>query len=193
VMDLLALVLTAPCLKVERVEVTRVMSSTRRRPSYQKKIGTGLTLEEFSSKASKGEITCHVGLQESAAMIGEGLGWKLQKIAESGVEAVIADEEVKTDYAAVEKGMVAGVKSRCIGEYKEGKIDLEFISHCLVKNPYDSVHVYGDPDIVMRIEGGLDGDKGTVAMVLNSIPRLMDQEPGLVTMLDLPPPRCSMI
>ena len=40
-MDTLPLVLTAPCLKVESIKVTRMMNSAKRRVPFQAKVGTG--------------------------------------------------------------------------------------------------------------------------------------------------------
>ncbi len=61
-MDLLPIVITAPCQKVRSIKVTRMMNSGKRREPFQRKIGTGLTPEEFHQKISKKEITGHVGL-----------------------------------------------------------------------------------------------------------------------------------
>jgi hypothetical protein len=56
-MDLLPIVLTGPCQSVETIRVTRHMNSSHRRPSFQKKIGTGMTNEEFRKNIDKGSIT----------------------------------------------------------------------------------------------------------------------------------------
>ncbi len=47
----------------------------------------------------------------------------------------------------------------------------------------------GDPDVDLAVEGGLHGDVTTPAVVLNSVPRVREAEPGLATMLDLAAPR----
>ena len=49
-MDLLPIVITAPCQSVESIKVTRMMNSAKRREPFQRKIGTGMTLEEFNKK-----------------------------------------------------------------------------------------------------------------------------------------------
>ena len=49
-MDLLPIVITAPCQSVDSIKVTRMMNSGRRREPFQRKIGTGLTKEEFHQK-----------------------------------------------------------------------------------------------------------------------------------------------
>ena len=46
-MDTLPIFLTAPCLKVNTIKVTRMMNSAKRRIPFQEKVGTGLTRVEF--------------------------------------------------------------------------------------------------------------------------------------------------
>ena len=46
-MDLLPIVITAPCQVVKSIKVTRMMNSAKRRVPFQRKIGTGLKPEEF--------------------------------------------------------------------------------------------------------------------------------------------------
>jgi len=54
---------------------------------------------------------------------------------------------------------------------------------------FDEVSIEGHPKIVQRIEGGVQGDHGTVGMVLNMIPFVIGAQPGLFTMKDFPCPR----
>ena len=110
-MDTLPIVLTGPCKEVESIKVTRMMDSSKRRIPYQKKIGTGLSPEEFRKMIDEKKITGHVGLVESIAMIAEALGWKLDEIREFPPEPVIAEKEIVTSYTTVKPGFVAGLKS----------------------------------------------------------------------------------
>ena len=188
-MDTLPITLTGPCQEVKTVKVTRMMDSSKRRSPYQKKIGTGLTPEEFKKMIEEKKITGHVGLIESIAMIADAMGWELEEIQELPPEPVIAEEEIVTSYTTVKPGQVAGLKSVAHG-VKEGKkvITLEFISHAAVKEEYDAVSVEGVPNIYQKIAGGVHGDIGTVATIINSIPKVINANPGIVTMKDLPLP-----
>ena len=73
---------------------------------------------------------------------------------------------------------------------KDGKpvIILEFISHAAVEEEYDAVSIEGVPRIHEKIAGGVHGDIGTVAVIVNMIPKVLNAKPGLVTMKDLPLP-----
>ena len=79
-MDTLAIVLTAVCREIKRIEVRRVMDASTRRIPFQKKIGAGLSVEQFEEMTRRKIITGHVGLKQSIAMIADALGWTLQSI-----------------------------------------------------------------------------------------------------------------
>lgn len=186
-MDTLPITLTGACQRVESIKVTRMMDSSKRRIQYQKKIGTGLTPREFKKMIGENKITGHVGLYESISMIAAALGWKLDNIKEFPLEPVIAERKIVTPYTTIEAGNVAGLKN-IAHEIKNEKpvIVLEFISHAEVKDEYDSVSIKGVPNISEKITGGVHGDIGTAAVVVNMIPHALNSRHGLVTMKDLP-------
>jgi len=188
-MDALPITLTGPCLRVDTIKVTRMMDSSKRRIPFQKKIGTGLTPEQFEKNIREKVITGHVGLAESIAMIASALGWKLDAITEFPPEPVIAKKEITTPYTTVRPGYVAGLKSVAHG-VKGGKpiIVLEFVANALVQDEYDAISIEGVPNVNQKIVGGVHGDVGTVAVVLNMIPKVLNAAPGLATMKDLPSP-----
>ena len=186
-MDTLPVVLSAACTDISRIRITRMMYSGNRRSSFQKKIGTGLTSEEFQKLIADGKITGHVGLVESVAMLSSAVGLQIDEVIELPPEPVICTQEVTTTFTTVKPGQVAGLKSVALGQ-RAGKdvVTMEFLSHANVKRPYDSIVIDGDPPIRQRIEGGVHGDTGTIAMIFNAIPKVLNATPGLATMVDLP-------
>lgn len=192
-MDTLPLVLTAPCLKVDTIRVTRMMNSARRRIPFQKKVGTNMTQEEFREKIENKVITGHVGLLESINMIAAGLGWKLDEAVELPPQPVIAEKETATGLGMVKPGDVIGLTSVAFAK-KEGEkvIALEFNANAGVDEEYDEVFIKGTPDIHEKIIGGVHGDIGTVAVTVNTIPRAVEALPGLKLMKDLPPPMATL-
>jgi 4-hydroxy-tetrahydrodipicolinate reductase len=189
-MDSLPLMLTAPCLRVDSIRVVRMMNSARRRIPFQTKVGSGLTPAEFRAKIDGKAITGHVGLTESMNLIADGLGWTLDRIVETPPEAVIAERETPSGVGPIAAGRVAGLKSLAQGfRGSEAVISLEFIAHAGVPEEYDEVRIKGLPDIHQRVLGGVHGDTGTIAMVINTVPRIAGAAPGLRTLLDLPLPR----
>ncbi|MFX1489277.1 MAG: dihydrodipicolinate reductase [Promethearchaeota archaeon] len=189
-MDLLPIVITAPCQEVSSIKVIRMMNSAKRRVPFQKKIGTGLTPEEFQQKIRNREITGHVGLTESIQMIGSALGIDCDEIREFPPKEVITETEFTTSYGEkVLKGYVCGLHSKAIAKKgNEEVILLDFIAFAGDHDEYDSVEIKGTPSIHQKIIGGVHGDLGTSAMVANLIPRVIDAKSGLLTMKDIPVP-----
>lgn len=192
-MDLLPIVLTGPCQSVDTITVTRHMNSSHRRPSFQKKIGTGMTNDEFRKKIEEGHITGHVGLVESIQMIDAALNLGLDEIEELPPEAMIAESMITNSFATIEKGDVLGLKSVGVGRRQgEQIVTLDFQAYAEATPQYDEVIVEGLPRIQQRIEGGVQGDHGTIGMLLNLIPIVIKESPGLKTMKDIPVPRNTM-
>jgi 2,4-diaminopentanoate dehydrogenase len=183
-MDALALMLTAPCARVNRVSVTRVVDAGARRLPLQRKIGAGLNLAQFRRALTEGTVR-HVGLLESVHMIAAGLGWKLQRVDEN-VEPAIAPRDLDTEYLRVSAGSAAGIHQSARG-YRDGElaISLDLQMYVGAESPRDHVLVDGDPPIDATIAGGVAGDAATAAMVVNVIPKVLASPPGVLTMKDL--------
>jgi len=192
-MDTLVVALTAPCQKIGKIEVTRIMNAATRRLPFQKKIGAGLTAEEFRQKIDKKQITGHVGLEQSIAMIASALAWKLDKITVEPVEPVIARKPVESKDIEVKAGNAAGLRQKAKGVMK-GKeaIVLDFRAYIGAEEEYDSVIITGVPNIKQKIQPCVHGDIGTIAMVANMIPKVINAPAGLVTMKDLPVPSAAV-
>ena len=186
-MDAWPLFMTGPCQAVHAIRATRTQDASDRRGPFQHKIGAGLDEKEFRRQAAAGAIR-HVGLTESAWMIASGMGWLLDDLTET-IEPIIASCRIDTEHVSVETGQVAGARQNAVGTL-DGRqvITLEFRAAVGLGESYDSVSIEGIPPLQARINGGVHGDLGTAAVVVNSIPRVAAAPPGLVTMKDLPSP-----
>lgn len=188
-MDTLAITLTGVCQEIRHIKIERVIDAAKRRTPFQKKIGAGLTPEEFKEKMERRDITGHVGLRESIAMTADALGWNLQKIDIGHVEPIIAEGRVESDALKVESGRVAGLKQDAYGAVDGTPvITLAFKAYIGAEEEYDSVRIDGTPSIYQKITPCVHGDLGTAAIIVNSIPKVINAKPGLRTMKDLPIP-----
>ncbi|HEY3121188.1 MAG TPA: dihydrodipicolinate reductase [Vicinamibacteria bacterium] len=184
-MDALALMLTAPCAEVTRVSITRVVDARTRRLPLQRKVGAGLNLNQFRRAMTEGTVR-HVGLPQSVHMIAAALGWKLDRVDET-LEPAIAPRDLDTEYLRIPAGAAAGIKQYARG-YRNGDlaVSLDLQMYVGAEAPRDHILIDGTPPIDVTIAGGVAGDIGTAAIVVNSIPKLMAARPGFVTMKDLP-------
>lgn len=190
-LDTLAVALSGVCQKVNSIRAERVVDASRRRLPLQKKIGAGLSPSEFEKKVAEGTIK-HVGLPESVGLIALAMGWKVGEIQER-ISPVVAEKEAKSDYVTVPAGSVAGVRQVAKGILAgQELVVLDLRMYLGAENPHDSVLLDGIPPVDMVIRGGVQGDRATPAIVVNSILKVIGLQPGLRTMLDLPPfPPCQ--
>ncbi|HUO34265.1 MAG TPA: hypothetical protein VMU43_04680 [Candidatus Acidoferrum sp.] len=185
VMDKLVLTLSAACQRVEFASASRVVDASKRRLPLQKKIGAGMTPEEFRREVEAGVIKHH-GLPESVAMVADGLGLSLDQISET-IEPVIAERLVKTDFLEVSPGQVAGVHQLARGTSAgHDLIRMELKMYVGASDPADTVELRGTPSLSLTVPGGTHGDLATAAVVVNSIPSILAAPAGLLTSRDLP-------
>jgi hypothetical protein len=55
-----------------------------------------------------------------------------------------------------------------------------------VEEPVDEIRVVGDPNLEVRIAGGVAGDVGTVGALLNAVPYVVAAPPGFHTLSPAP-------
>lgn len=185
VMDKLLITLAAVSQRVEHAKALRIVDASKRREPLQRKIGAGMTVEEFREKVAAGIIK-HVGLPESVAMVADSLNLPVEEITET-IEPVVAQQRVQTEFLTVEAGQAAGVHQIARGLH-DGKelVYLELQMYVGAKDPADSVELKGHPNISLIIPGGSHGDIATASVVVNSIPVILDAPAGLRTSRDLP-------
>ena len=185
VMDKLAITLSSVAQKIEHAKSVRVVDAGKRRLPLQKKIGAGMSVEEFRGQVAAGVIKHH-GLPESIAMVADALGFDVDEITET-IEPVVARELVKTEYLEVAAGQAAGVHQIGRGLVKgEEKIYMELQMYVGARDPHDTIELTGTPGLKLTIPGGTHGDLATAAVVVNSIPSILAAQAGLRTSRDLP-------
>lgn len=186
-MDALALYASGISQTVTGVRVHRAQEAGTRREPLQRKIGAGITPDEFAARRAAGKIG-HVGLVESVAMVSAAFGFGVDTIAES-LEPAIAPARLVTEYCTVEPGQVAGIVQKARG-LKDGRelVTLELEMFIGVPEPGDFVTLEGRPDVRVSVTG-LHGDVATAAITANAIKALTKLPKGLATMLDTAPLR----
>jgi 4-hydroxy-tetrahydrodipicolinate reductase len=185
VMDKLPLTITSVCQDVTEVQIIRIQNASTRREPLQRKVGAGMTREEFRAAVDSGKIK-HMGLRESLMLVGNGLGVEFESVSDEKIEPVVAVSEVVTQYLRVAPGQVAGVHQTISGK---GRINVSLELRMYVGAEAvaaDKVIVKGIPDVEMTIKDGVHGDRATAAMVVNAIPRVVSARPGVLTMDDIP-------
>lgn len=195
-MDLLAICLTGCMTDVETVTCRRVNSLSPFGPAVMEEQGVGVTVEAFEKGVQDGTLAGHVGFAESVGMIAEALGWNVEKF-EQQMKPIVTTVDRKSPYGFAAAGDVAGVNMTGQG-YVDGEVKIDMYHPQQIEPEMEGTHtgdyiiLKGTPEVNMAINPEVDGGIGTIAMVVNMIPHVINARPGLKTMIDLPVPRAIM-
>jgi 4-hydroxy-tetrahydrodipicolinate reductase len=191
-MDLLPLTLSSIVTDVKRIHVKRYQDASVRRLPFRKKIGAGMTPEEFQQHAATGVIR-HVGLAESICLIAHGLGWKLDRITDD-IEPIIAEAPVTMPDMEVPAGQVAGCRQFGRGYMGDTEsILLEMSMFVGAPESFDTVIIEGTRTVESTVKGGIHGDVATVSRAVQAVPIIVKVPPGLYTVPELPTVSATMI
>lgn len=196
IMDLLVIVMTGCMVDVEHIEAKRVNSLSPFGPTVMHEQGVGFTVENFMKGVEDGTMAGHVGFHESVGMIGEALGWKVEKF-EQQMKPIVTDIDRKSPYGFAKAGDVAGVNMTGQG-YVDGEVKIDMIHPQQIEpemvgvSTGDYVTIQGTPPIHLANTPEVEGGLGTIAMCVNMIPQVINATPGLKTMIDLPVPHAIM-
>lgn len=183
-MDALPLTLTAPCRSVEHVRVERVQDAAPRRRPFQDKVGVGMRPDDVERDLQARKMG-HVGLRESALMIGARLGFPLDDFSEE-LRVVVADRVVERQGRRVEPGQVLGVEQVGRGSSAGvSRVELFFRAVFGEEQSHDRVLIRGEPVVDVTLAGGVPGDVATCAILVNAIPAVLEARPGLRTMAEV--------
>jgi hypothetical protein len=190
-LDTLPVVLSGVCQQVTSIRAERVVDAARMSLPFQRRIGAGLTVPEFERRVADTSVR-HVGLPESVGLIALAMGWKVGEIQER-IAPIVAEKNLESEFLKIQEGLVAGIRQVAKGILAgQELVVLDLRMYIGAQNPYDSILIEGVPPIDLTIKGGIQGDRATPAVVVNSIPRLESLKPGLRTVIDLPPPSARL-
>lgn len=196
IMDLLVIVMTGCMVDVEHIEAKRVNSLSPFGPTVMHEQGVGFTVENFMKGVEDGTMAGHVGFHESVGMIGEALGWKVEKF-EQQMKPIVTTVDRKSPYGFAKAGDVAGVNMTGQG-YVDGEVKIDMIHPQQIEPEMEGTHtgdyvtIKGTPPINLANTPEVEGGLGTIAMCVNMIPQVINATPGLKTMIDLPVPHAIM-
>lgn len=192
-LEVLPLFLSGICRKVTKVKVTRVVDMSKIRRSFLTKLGIGLTLDEFQKASTNGSLLDLSGFagQESMTMIADTFGWNLDE-SKVVVEPVLAETQIKAANIELEPGMVRSYSVQRSG-IKDGKECVRVEVECGVGFDFEAkniIAIEGDPNVTESMT--VEGAAGTAPLVVNSIPHVINAQPGLITLKDLPVTPCLL-
>ena len=196
IMDLLVLVWTGACESVDHIVSRRVNSLSPFGPAVMEEQGIGISVEEFKERKANGTMSGHVGFAESVGMIAAGLGLEVTEFSQD-MNPITTDVDRKSPYGFAAAGSCAGVAMTAEAVLDNGmKVHMDHPQQIEPEQvgvqTGDYVIIKGTPNVNMVNSPEVEGGLGTIAMCVNMIPQVINAEAGLVSMIDLPIPRCLM-
>ncbi|MBB6696830.1 2,4-diaminopentanoate dehydrogenase [Clostridium algidicarnis] len=193
IMDLMVIMLTGVSESVDNINVTRINDLACFGKAVMVEQGIGLKEEEFIKGAKDNTVAGHVGFLQSFGMMEEAFGVKFNNVRQEK-EPILTKVPRSTDIVSVEKGDVVGCRQ--LGYADLGEKLFITMDHPQQIKPEledvetgDYIEVNGVPKLNLQIKPEIPGGIATVAICVNMIPLVINSEPGLKTMLDLPIPR----
>lgn len=192
VLDLLPVLLSGACTRVERIEATRINDLSPYGPTVLGSQGVGLAPDAFRRGVERGTVVGHLGFPQSIGMIAHALGWTVERIEERR-EPIVSSVERETQFVRIGPGQVAGCHhsaSAWVSGREAIRLDhpQQIRPECEGLETGDTIVIRGDPEIRLAGSPEIPGGKATVALAVNCVPRLLAAAPGLRSMLDLPVP-----
>ncbi len=195
VLDLLIIVFTGICRRVDSIYAERVNDLSPYGGAVMTTQGIGLTPEEFDAGLRDGSVLGHIGFRQSVAMVADALGWELERVEETR-EPIIGGRERRGEHVIVPAGKVAGCRHAVRG-FVAGHPLIELVHPQQIEpgaegqKTWDLIRVEGEPKIEMRVEPEMAGGTGTASIAVNMVPLVHAAASGLVSMKDLPVPRLA--
>ena len=196
IMDLLVVCLTGCMETLDHVEAKRINSLSPFGLTVMEEQGVGISEEEFNNRVAADQLAGHVGFAESIRMIGDAVGWKVDRF-EQQMKPILTTIDRKSPYGFAAAGNLAGINMTGQG-YIDGEVKIDMIHPQQIEPEMEGTHtgdyitLKGKPPVNMAITPEVDGGLGTIAMCVNMIPHVINAKPGLKTMIDLPVPRAIM-
>ena len=194
--DLLPLLMSGLSLRIDRMRVEEI-SNFQHYPSPQimfDMMNFGRSPDDFERRAGRHRSWLDGLFTEAVQMVADGLDVRTEGIA-SESEIVLADTDLRTAAGTVEAGTVAGQRYRWVASV-DGRpvVEQETVwrMHADVAPGWPvgdwSITIHGEPQMHVSLGHGWNRDVlgSTAAHAINSVPYLLECEPGVTTFLDLP-------
>lgn len=172
-MDSLVLSLTNLFLGVKFIDISRTVNLSKRRKSLQEKMLVGKNKQKFEKYKTK---LGHVGLKESATMICEHFGIKPN--IERELRPITAKKNVRNRFFDVKKGNIIGIQENLSVFYKKKAFLKMKLDMYLGAKEIDSIFIRGSHSVKFQTDG-VNGDKATIALLVNHIETVLRQDSGL--------------
>jgi 4-hydroxy-tetrahydrodipicolinate reductase len=191
----LPLAITGLMNRVDKITINRVIDGSVASASIWEHYGFGKKIDETLKEKMDGGHLGNVTWREQIEMTAKSLGWTLDNYTES-TSAVSSKSHRTAKSGVVKPGTSCGLLQKASATFHNAKsID---INYAVLVNPNPeedgltpghTISIKGDQQIEASISCP-DVMKATAAIMINSIPHVINARPGIITADELPPSVC---
>lgn len=167
------------------IRIERVVGLGRFGEAVRGRLGLGFTADEFAAGRAAGRILGHAGFAQSMRIVADALGIDIDPIAgefEPVYDTSGGDDARTTGFHQTYTATVAG-EPWFVADFI-GNVDLAAAG----LTPGDRVTITDDHGTrTVTIDPGVPSQEGSVAVIANSVDRVIAGPPGWVTIAALPP------
>jgi 2,4-diaminopentanoate dehydrogenase len=191
IFDALALTAAGATWNVERIAVRRVVNLSKFSATVLRRLGLGFAASEFAQLVAEGRIHGHIGFPQSMRIVANKLQVRIDRI-DCRIEPLMASRVYEMPHLTVRENHSAGFVQRYAAMVDgERWFEAELIGHAdpeLAGFPRsDTIDILGAAPIHIEIRPGCDPQLSSTAVIANSLRRVIESAPGLVTVANLPP------
>lgn len=184
------------CVRVDALDYHSDVEVLRQGSHWAPHLGIGMTLDQFADKVGHQVIPLNEVLQLPARMVLRACGFEIAEVS-LRQEPVVWDDDVYCRH--LERTIPAGVAVGCrtVVEIatRQGVMSTSHFEYRVFR-PDEVEHgtwrVHGLPGMEVRVVRH-DSDVAQAASLLNRVPDVLRAGPGIVTVLDLGPPRPTVV
>jgi 4-hydroxy-tetrahydrodipicolinate reductase len=189
--DALVITVVGGARDVARIRVERVVDLSSFSEAVLRRLGLGFDGEEFGRRKQAGTIYGHIGFPQSMRIVAATLGCEIERI-DAHIEPIVGERQYRAANLTVEPGESAGFEQRYTATV-DGRPWFEclFTGHVSLESiglaPRDEIAVEGATPLHFVIDPGLNPQRGSSAVIANSVRRVAAAPPGWRTVAELPP------
>jgi hypothetical protein len=188
VFDALTLAAAAGTTNIRGVRMKRSVIVNESGPGDTEHEGYGLSPERFAESLADGSIVGHMGFPEQIAVLAERLNLEVDRIEEAWLPSA-TDHVVRVASGDLSVGTVTSLTQECRGWLREREVitaSLTMHTEPGIVEPRDEIVIEGAFDLRLSISPGYPSIAGAAAVMINTIPLVLQAGAGLACVVDLP-------
>ncbi len=192
--DALVLTLLGATADGAEISVFRTVDLAKFGPTVLRRIGIGLTPDDFAAGVAAGRVLGHAGFPQSMTLVAEAIGITVRRIDKSLIPVIASESVVSASGLHIAAGESRGITQvytalTAEGSWFKASFRGEVRSAADPLVTADVIELRSANELISRVtvEPGIDAQAGSQNMIANSVDRIVLSRPGWRTVAELVP------